>query len=282
MGVTEKTAILVISFGTSYEETRKKTIEQIESDLHHAFPEYPLYCAWTSPRIRAKLRKRDGIHIMDIDEAMTQLKADGIRNVVVQPTYVITGFESDAMKEKVLAHKKDFDSVIICDSLMVTKQDKEEVCQAMAQEYHPDSDEILLFMGHGTEHVANELYPEMDELFKHFGYSNMHMGTVEGDFSIESFLDKLKNLHPAHVHLAPFMIVAGDHATNDMSGEARSRRSEIFLSGIPEPDWTDFQKSRLKHSRKSRVYSNQKVSVHNNTLRGILPVNKNIKRSIPH
>ena len=85
MGVTEKTAILVISFGTSYEETRKKTIEQIESDLHHAFPEYPLYRAWTSPRIRAKLRKRDGIHIMDIDEAMTQLKADGIRNVIVQP-----------------------------------------------------------------------------------------------------------------------------------------------------------------------------------------------------
>ena len=94
MGVTEKTAILVISFGTSYEETRKKTIEQIESDLHHAFPEYPLYRAWTSPRIRAKLQKRDGIHIMDIDEAMTQLKADGIRNVIVQPTYVITGFDT--------------------------------------------------------------------------------------------------------------------------------------------------------------------------------------------
>ena len=236
---------------------------------------------------------------------MTQLKADGIRNVVVQPTYVITGFESDAMKEKVLAHKKDFDSVIICDSLMVTKQDKEEVCQAMAQEYHPDSDEILLFMGHGTEHVANELYPEMDELFKHFGYSNMHMGTVEGDFSIESFLDKLKNLHPAHVHLAPFMIVAGDHATNDMSGEDDDSWKSILekegysvkctlkglgeiqavrdiLSAIPEPDWTDFQKSRLKHSRKSKVYSNQKVSVHNNTLRGILPVNNNVKRSIPH
>ena len=155
----------------------------------------------------------------DIDEAMTQLKADGIRNVIVQPTYVITGFESDAMKEKVLAHKKDFDSVIICDSLMVTKQDKEEVCQAMAQEYHPDPDEILLFMGHGTEHVANELYPEMDKLFEHFGYSNMHMGTVEGNFSIESFLDELKNFHPDHIHLAPFMIVAGDHATNDMSGE---------------------------------------------------------------
>ena len=219
MGVSEKTAILVISFGTSYEETRKKTIEQIEADLHHAFPEYPLYRAWTSPRIRAKLQKRDGIHIMDIDEAMTQLKADGIRNVIVQPTYVITGFESDAMKEKVLSHKEDFDSVIICDSLMISKQDKEEVCQAMIREYHPESDEILLFMGHGTEHIANELYPEMEQLFKDFGHSNIHMGTVEGDFCIESFLDELKKLHPDHVHLAPFMIVAGDHATNDMSGE---------------------------------------------------------------
>ena len=228
MGISEKTAILVISFGTSYEETRKKTIEQIEADLHHAFPEYPLYRAWTSPRIRAKLQKRDGIHIMDIDEAMAQLKADGIRNVVVQPTYVITGFESDAMMEKVLSHKENFDSVIICDSLMISKQDKEEVCQAMVREYHPEADQVLLFMGHGTEHVANELYPEMDQLFKHFGHSNMHMGTVEGDFCIESFLDELKKLHPEHIHLAPFMIVAGDHATNDMSGEDRDSWKSIL------------------------------------------------------
>ena len=219
MGASEKTAILVVSFGTSYEETRKKTIEQIEKDLHNAYPEYPLYRAWTSPRIRAKLLKRDGIHIMDIDDAMLQIREDSFRNVVVQPTYVITGFESDAMKQKVMAFEKDFESIIICDSLMVTSQDKKEVCQAMAREYHPGSDEVLLFMGHGTEHVANELYPEMGQLFKHFGYSNMHMGTVEGDFSIESFLDELEKLHPDHVHLAPFMIVAGDHATNDMSGE---------------------------------------------------------------
>ena len=86
MGVSEKTAILVISFGTSYAETRKKTIEQIEADLHHAYPEYPIYRAWTSARIRAKLLNRDNIHIMDIDEAMTQLKTDGTRNVIVQPT----------------------------------------------------------------------------------------------------------------------------------------------------------------------------------------------------
>ena len=174
---------------------------------------------------------------MDIDEAMTQLKTDGIQNVIVQPTYVITGFESDAMKEKVLAHKKDFDSVIICDSLMVSKQDKEEVCQAMVREYHPEADEVLLFMGHGTEHVANELYPEMDQLFKDFGYSNMHMGTVEGNFCIEHFLDELKELHPAHIHLAPFMIVAGDHANNDMSGEDADSLEKAFWKkkDIPSP-----------------------------------------------
>lgn len=219
MGASKKTAILVISFGTSYEETRMNTLEQIEKDLHNAYLEYPLYRAWTSPRIRAKLLKRDGIHIMDIKEAMTQIREDGFRNVVVQPTYVITGFESDAMKQKVMAFEKDFDSIILCDSLMVTGQDKEEVCQAVAREYHPESDEVLLFMGHGTEHIANELYPEMDELFRHSGYPNMHMGTVEGDFSIESFLDELRELHPDHIHLAPFMIVAGDHAANDMSGD---------------------------------------------------------------
>ena len=221
MGTSEKTAILVISFGTSYEETRKKTIEQIESDLHHAFPEYPLYRAWTSPRIRAKLQKRDGIHIMDIDEAMTRLKADGIRNVIVQPTYVITGFESDAMKEKVLAHKKDFDSVIICDSLMVTKQDKEEVCQAMAQEYHPDSDEILLFMGHGTSHTAKISYSQMQSQMTDLGYENVFIGTVEGepeDTSCESVIEKVSAAGYKNVILRPLMVVAGDHANNDMAG----------------------------------------------------------------
>lgn len=110
MPIPEKTAVLVISFGTSYPETRKKTIEKIEKDIQQAFPDLPCYRAWTSPRIRAKLKKRDGTHIMDIAEAMIQMKNDGIRNVIVQPTYVITGFESDAMKKEVLASEKDFDS----------------------------------------------------------------------------------------------------------------------------------------------------------------------------
>ena len=169
MPIPEKTAVLVISFGTSYPETRKKTIEKIEKDIQQAFPDLPCYRAWTSPRIRAKLKKRDGTHIMDIAEAMIQMKNDGIRNVIVQPTYVITGFESDAMKKEVLASEKDFDSIVICDSLIVTQQDEEEVCQALIREYHPAPEDLLLLMGHGTEHIANKLYPEMDRLFKESG-----------------------------------------------------------------------------------------------------------------
>lgn len=234
MPIPEKTAVLVISFGTSYAETRKKTIEQIETDIHQAFPDLPWYRAWTSPRIRAKLEKRDGIHIMDIAEAMMQIKNDGIRNVIVQPTYVITGFESDAMKKEVLMFEKDFDSIVICDSLIVTQQDKQEVCQALIHEYCPVSEDILLLMGHGTEHIANELYPEMDQLFKESGCPNIHIRTVEGTFSLETFLDELKNAHPAHVHLAPFMIVAGDHASNDMSGDSEdSWKSILEKEGFP-------------------------------------------------
>lgn len=231
MYITKETAILVISFGTSYEQTRKKTIEQIEKNIHDTYPDLPLYRAWTSPHIRRKLQERDHMHIMDIAEAMDQMHADGIRNVVIQPTYVITGFEYDTMKKEILKFEKNFDSVIICDSLIATQQDKQEICQALIREYHPASDEVLLFMGHGTEHIADKLYPELDRLFKEAGNPNIYMGTVEGNFSIESFLNKLKILNPSHIHLAPFMIVAGDHATNDMSGDNKNSWKSILEKG---------------------------------------------------
>ena len=220
MNSASKKAILVVSFGTSYENTRKVTIDAIERDIADAFPACPTYRAWTSKMIISKLKKRDGIIINTVKEAMEQMLRDGITDVVVQPTHVINGIENDQMKADALSFKDQFASIVFGNPLLTTENDNQAVVKAVADEFQDmDSMTALVLMGHGTEHVANELYPEMDGLFKHFGYSNMHMGTVEGDFSIESFLDELKELHPAHIHLAPFMIVAGDHATNDMSGE---------------------------------------------------------------
>ena len=215
----EHTAVLVVSFGTSYPETRKNTIDRIEEDIRTSYPQYPFYRAWTSRFVVAKLKKRDGVHIMDVREAMEKMREDGIRRVIVQPTYVLAAIECDYMKQEVEACREWFDSVVISNTLIVTQEDKEEIVKCMAEEYHPAEDEILLLMGHGTEHTANALYEELNKLFKDMGYTNIFMGTVEGDFSLENFLGTLKERKPSRVLLAPFMIVAGDHACNDMAGD---------------------------------------------------------------
>ena len=103
----KKKAVLVVSFGTSYEETRKKTIDRIENDMAEAFPSYAVYRAWTSGMIRAKLLKRDGIRIYNVCEALEAMAADGIREVVVQPTHVINGIENDQMKADVAALRSE-------------------------------------------------------------------------------------------------------------------------------------------------------------------------------
>ncbi|MDO5541139.1 MAG: sirohydrochlorin cobaltochelatase [Eubacteriales bacterium] len=240
----EEKAVLVISFGTSYRETREKTIDRIEKQIREAVPEYKFYRAWTSRKIMEKLEKRDGEHIADIKEAMEQMAADGIREVVVQPTFILTGYESDRMEEEVRKYSGSFEKVIFGKPLLVSKEDKRSVIETLEKEYRPGADECLLFMGHGTEHAANVLYKELDELFEEMGLKDLYMGTVEGDFSLMYFLDKIGDKNYRRVRLAPFMIVAGDHAVNDMAGdeddswksiiEKADYETKCFLKGLGE------------------------------------------------
>lgn len=215
----KKRAILVVSFGTSYEETRKKTIEQIEKDIQAAYPDYPVYRAWTSGMIRRKLLKRDGLYIMDVREAMEKMEADGIREVAVQPTHVINGIENDRMTADVLAFQGRFDKIVIGTPLLTSQEDKDKVSRGVIGAVNPSPEEALVLMGHGTEHYANSIYAALDYQFKDMGYPNVFMGTVEAYPSFESLEKQVKALHPGRVILAPFMIVAGDHASNDLSGE---------------------------------------------------------------
>ena len=227
-----KRAILVISFGTSYKETQEKTIGGIEKCIAGAFPEYKFYRAWTSPRIRAKLQKRDGIHVPDIGEAMEQMLADGIREAVVQPTYILQGFESGKMEEKVAACAGRFEKLVFGKPLLVSGEDKKAVAQALDGAYRRQEGDCLLFMGHGTEHEANVLYKELEDLFRSMGMNDVYMGTVEGDFSLANFLTRIAGQHYRRICLAPFMIVAGDHAINDMAGEKEdSWKSVIEKNG---------------------------------------------------
>ena len=197
MNAASKKAILIVSFGTSYENTRKRTIDAIERDIADAFPACPAYRAWTSKMIIAKLKKRDGIIIHTVKEAMEQMLLDGVTDVIVQPTHVINGIENDQMKADALSFRDRFSSIVFGNPLLTTEEDNQAVVQAVADEFQGmDQETALVLMGHGTEHYANSVYPALDSLLR----------------AADSF-------QPKKIVLAPFMIVAGDHAQNDLAGE---------------------------------------------------------------
>lgn len=220
MNHTPKKAILAVSFGTSFEETRKKTIDRIEDDIRRAYPDCSLYRAWTSKMILKKILKRDKIHICNVKEAMEQMMQDGVTELIVQPTHIINGIEYDLMKEDVLSYKEHFVCIRFGAPLLTSEQDKREAIEALMAEWDFLSDEeILVLMGHGTTHEANAVYESLDTAFKDMGYPNVFLGTVEAHPTIASLLKQVLPLSPKKIHLAPFMIVAGDHAQNDMAGD---------------------------------------------------------------
>ena len=220
--VTEnrKKAILAVSFGTSHHDTCKVTIDAIEKEMQAAFPDYPLYRAWTSKMIIRKLKDRDQIHVNTVKEAMEQMRRDGITDVLIQPTHVINGIENDLMKEDALSYREDFHSISFGDPLLTSEQDSLDVIQAIADEFSSlKEDQVLVLMGHGTTHFSNSIYAALDYTFKDKGYSNIFLGTVEAYPSMETLLKMIRSYQPSKVILAPFMIVAGDHAKNDMAGD---------------------------------------------------------------
>ena len=220
MGNLTKKAILVVSFGTSHEDTRKVTIDAIEETIGAAFPQYRIYRAWTSKMIIAKLKKRDGIIIHTVKEAMEQMLLDGVTDVIVQPTHVINGIENDQMKADALSFRDRFSSIVFGNPLLTTEEDNQAVVQAVAGEFQDmDQETALVLMGHGTEHYANSVYAALDYRFKDMGHKNIFLGTVEAYPALDSLLRAADSFQPKKIVLAPFMIVAGDHAQNDLAGE---------------------------------------------------------------
>lgn len=251
-----KKAILAVSFGTSHNDTRIITIDAIEQDMQAAFPDYALYRAWTSKMIIKKVNARDGVHICNVKEAMEKMLQDGITDVLVQPTHVINGIENDLMKEDALAFQEQFHSISFGDPLLTSEQDNLAVIDAITSEFKTlTKDEVLVLMGHGTTHYANAIYAALDYTFKDKGYSNIFLGTVEAYPTMESLLKMVHAYQPKKVVLAPFMIVAGDHAKNDMaSDEPDSWYSQFKAAGYDvEPvlkglgEYTGIRKLFIEH-----------------------------------
>lgn len=222
-------AILVVSFGTSFNSTREVTIDAIENEISAAFPDYAIYRAWTSKMIIAKVAKRDNVHIDNVKEAFIRMASDGIRQVIVQPTHVINGYENDRMKEDALSFQDQFDSIAFGDPLLTSEDDNESVVRIIADEFKDLGDaDALVLMGHGADHYANSIYAAMDYLFKDRGHKNIFLGTVEAYPMLDSLVRLVSEYSPEKVVLSPFMIVAGDHANNDMAGDGEDSWASHF------------------------------------------------------
>ena len=223
-------ALLVVSFGTSYNDNRDLTIGGVENALQQAFPEYEVRRAFTSQIIIDKLKERDGLSIDNVTEAMDRLVADGVREVVVQPTHVMSGYEYDDVVAEVTPYQDKFDSLKVGRPLLDADADYDELAAAITaatKEYDAEGTAIV-FMGHGTEHEANAAYAKLQEHISAAGHGNYFIGTVEATPSLDDVLALVKDSGAGKIVLLPLMIVAGDHANNDMAGDEEGSWKNVF------------------------------------------------------
>ena len=249
--------LLVVSFGTSFNDSRVKDIKGIEDALQEAYPDWSVRRAFTAQIIINHVQARDGEKIDNMQQAMDRAVANGVKNLVVQPTHLMHGAEYDEMMEMIDEYKDQFESVAVAEPLLgevgsdatVINSDKEAVAKAITAEAVKtagfDSLEdaaaektAFVFMGHGTSHTAKVSYSQMQTTMQTLGYDNVFIGTVEGEpeeTACENVIEAVKAAGYTKVVLRPLMVVAGDHANNDMAGEdADSWLSQFEASGAFE------------------------------------------------
>ena len=232
--------LLVVSFGTSFNDSRVADIKGIEDALQAAYPDWSVRRAFTAQIIINHIQARDGEKIDNMTQALDRAVANGVKNLVVQPTHLMHGAEYDEMCEAIEAYKDQFESVSIAEPMLgevgsdatVINADKEAVAKAITAtavseagfeslEAAKDAGTAFVFMGHGTAHVAKVTYSQMQTQMQNLGYENVFIGTVEGEpeeTSAEAVIEAVKAVGYTNVVLRPLMVVAGDHANNDMAG----------------------------------------------------------------
>lgn len=224
-----KKGILVVSFGTSYSKTRALTIDAVQDTIQKSYPHIPFYRAWTSRIIMKKLLKTTGEKIPSVTEALKQMQRDGITDVYIQPTHMINGIENDRMKEEAQAFSEVFSSISFGAPLISSTEDMKKIVRIIENTFSTlPSDEAVVLMGHGSEHHSNAVYPALDYMFSEMGHPNIHVGTVEGYPALRHILSLLEAQNIKKVHLAPLMLVAGDHALHDMAGDTEDSWKSIL------------------------------------------------------
>lgn len=226
--------ILVVSFGTSFNDSRRLTIGAIENAIREAFPEWSVRRAFTSQIIIDHVNKRDGVKIDNVKEALDRAVENGVKNLIVQPTHLMAGLEYHDLEEEVMSYADAFESITMGENLLAEDGDFEEVAKiitARTAEYD-DGETAICFMGHGTEAESNAVYAKMQEVLTADGFKNYFVGTVEATPSLEDVMDAVGEGEYKRVVLMPLMVVAGDHANNDMAGdEEDSWKSQFEAEG---------------------------------------------------
>ena len=227
---SKKPVILAVSFGTSYNDSREVTIGAVEKALQEANSDYEVRRAFTSQIVIEILEEREKMEIDNVTEAMERLVADGVKDVVIQPTHVMTGFEYDDVVEEVNKYADKFDSFKISKPLLAADADYDALVKSLAEEtsaYNVEGTAVV-FMGHGTEHESNATYSTLQKKLKDAGYNNYFVGTVEAEPALEDVIALVKESGAKKVVLLPLMIVAGDHANNDMAGDEEDSWKTAF------------------------------------------------------
>ena len=246
--------LLVVSFGTSFNDSRVKDIKGIEDALQAAYPDWSVRRAFTAQIIINHVQARDGEKIDNMQQAMDRAVANGVKNLVVQPTHLMHGAEYDEMLEMIDSYRDKFETVAVAEPLLgevgsdasVINEDKEAVAKAVTAAAVKDAgydsldaaaeDKVaFVFMGHGTSHTAKVSYTQMQSQMNALGYKNVFIGTVEGEpeeTACENVIEAVKAAGYTKVVLRPLMVVAGDHANNDMAGDDEdSWKSQFEASG---------------------------------------------------
>ncbi|WP_297955427.1 sirohydrochlorin cobaltochelatase [uncultured Ruminococcus sp.] len=238
--------LLVVSFGTSFNDSRRLTIGAIEDALEKAFPDYAVRRGFTANIVIDHVNRRDGILIDDLDAALKRAVDNEVKTLVVQPTHLMNGFEYEELSGKIAEYSDAFDKVVIGEPLLTSDDDFARVEKAITDwtNEYDDGDTAICFMGHGTEAESNGVYQKMQDLLTADGYKNYFIGTVEAEPSLEDVIAKVKEGGYKKVVLEPLMVVAGDHANNDMAGddedswksafEAEGLEVECLLRGLGE------------------------------------------------
>lgn len=227
-----KKAILVVSFGTTKEETRRKNIDAVEGEVAAAFPGYALRRAFTSSIVIRRL-EQNGVHVDHVPQALARLKEEGFCQVFLLPTHLLPGEEYQKLLELSAPFQKDFSRLAVAKPLLYSTEDIQRVSAILKEAYPLSDGEALLLMGHGTEHFANHIYPAMAYILEEMGAENMFIATVEGYPRLEPVLKKIRQRGYGNVTLVPLMLVAGDHAVKDMAGdEADSWKNQCADAGL--------------------------------------------------